>query len=391
MKRLLIFSLILMGLSALQPPANAQGIDFFQGTWEEALEEAKAQQKVIFVDAYAVWCGPCRRMANNVFTHSKVGSFYNENFINLKLDMEAEENMTFRQKYPVSAFPTLYYIDFTGEVVQQVRGAQDVEGFLNLGSAALNKIDRSEEFAESYEAGNRDPELVYNYVRALNQAGKPSLKISNDYLRDQEDLTTETNLRFILEATVEADSRIFGLLIKHRDAIENLVGEELVKQRIQFACENTAQKAAEYKTEMLLEEAQDKMKDHYSAQAKTFKIQSNLEYYLARRNDKEYLKAAKAYSKKSDPDDMDLLRLSQDLWKYFRENPKCAKAAEGFAKDASENSKQYLVKLHYALLLAENGKKDKAIDVARQALELAKTAGRGPTMQVENFLQQLEG
>ena len=66
-----------------------QGIDFHHGTWKEALAEAQKQDKLVFIDAYAKWCGPCKKMAKNVFTLSEVGDFYNENFINVKLDMEA--------------------------------------------------------------------------------------------------------------------------------------------------------------------------------------------------------------------------------------------------------------------------------------------------------------
>ncbi len=125
----------------------AQGIDFFHGTWQEALEAAKKQDRIIFVDAFAVWCGPCKRMANDVFTNERVGEFYNANCVNVKLDMERGEGLEFRKKYPVSAFPTLFYIDYNGEVVTQMRGAQDVNGFINLGQQALGKIDRSKGYA----------------------------------------------------------------------------------------------------------------------------------------------------------------------------------------------------------------------------------------------------
>lgn len=387
MKKILVAALLVLTSWSVQ----GQGIEFFEGTWEEALMEAQAQEKVIFVDAYAVWCGPCRRMANNVFTNSKVGEFYNEHFINLKLDMEQEEGMRFRQTYPVAAFPTLYYIDFNGEVVNQMRGAQDVEGFIRLGEVALNMIDRSANFAEAYENGDRSPELVYEYVKALNQAGKPTLKISNDYLREQDDLTTEQNLLFILEATVEADSRIFGLLVKHRDAIEALVGADAVQERILYASTNTAQKAADFKVESLLEEAQAAMKSHCPEMAKQFVLESNLEYYLARRDRSGYLKAAKAFGKKGDADTQEFYRMSQDLYAYFSEDAKCRKQAEAYAKKACEDSEQFFTYLHYARLLQESGKLDEAIEVAKQALELAKIAGRGPTIQVERFLQELEG
>ena len=108
MKSLIIILLAIAGISTIQ----AQGIEFFHGSWDEAIEEAKKQEKIIFVDAYAIWCGPCKRMAKNVFPDEKVGEFYNKHFINMKLDMERGEGLKFRKKYPVSAFPTLF-LDFT--------------------------------------------------------------------------------------------------------------------------------------------------------------------------------------------------------------------------------------------------------------------------------------
>ena len=105
-------SLLFLGVFSLFITSSsfAQGMEFFHGTLEEAKAKAKEEGKPIFVDAYAVWCGPCKRMAKQVFTTPEAGAFYNANFVNMKLDMERGEGLKFRQKYPVSAFPTLYYI-----------------------------------------------------------------------------------------------------------------------------------------------------------------------------------------------------------------------------------------------------------------------------------------
>ena len=46
----------------------SQGVDFKQITLKEALEQAKAQGKMVFVDCYTTWCGPCKMMAQEVFS-----------------------------------------------------------------------------------------------------------------------------------------------------------------------------------------------------------------------------------------------------------------------------------------------------------------------------------
>ncbi|MEL6972275.1 MAG: thioredoxin domain-containing protein, partial [Bacteroidota bacterium] len=129
--------LLLLALCLSLQLATAQGIDFFKGDWEAALAQAQSQDKLIFVDAYATWCGPCKRMAAEVFPDEKVGAFYNRNFVSLKIDMEAPENAEFAAKYPVAAFPTLYYMDAEGEVIQSVKGAQKSDQFIRTGANAL--------------------------------------------------------------------------------------------------------------------------------------------------------------------------------------------------------------------------------------------------------------
>ncbi len=371
-----------------------QGIEFFDGSWEEALEEGRKQDKIIFVDAYAVWCGPCKKMAKNVFPNEKVGAFYNKNFINMKLDMEKGEGLKFRQKYPVSAFPTLLYIDYDGKVIQQVKGAQQADGFIRLGKIALQQIDRSGQFAELYEKGDRDPELVFNYVRALNKAGKPSLQIANEYLHNQDDLSTEHNLRFILEAAVEADSRIFDLLVQYQDQIAQLEPEEKILEKIEQACGNTLNKAIEYQSENLFEEAKSKMKKHNPEKADKFVLKADMDFCETVGDTKAYLKACKNYANKVIKDNAEGLHaLAISIDKSFPDDTKAMSVAEKYAKEATELVDQYLYYYTYASILYKNKKKPEALKIANRSLELAKKekSNRMAVFSIEKLIQLIEG
>lgn len=386
MKIPLLIALSFLSLASL----HAEGIRFFEGTWDEAVAEAKRLDRIIFVDAYAVWCGPCKKMAADVFPDDKVGEFYNKNFINLKLDAEKGEGLKFREKYPISAFPTLFYIDYTGEVVQQVKGAQQIDGFIELGKKALTKIDRSQQYVAAYESGDRDPELVLNYVRALNKAGKSSIKISNEYLRSQKDLSTPFNLRFILEAAAEADSRIFDLLIERRTAIEALESAQVVKDRIREACEATAQKALEFRNRELLEEAIAKMKKYYPEKAASFRMSMEMDYWSAMGDVDKYIAACQQYAKtEAAKDEKALMGLGGALAQQFGHQPKAMQAAENFSKMAADKSTDYKTHLNYAGILMRNGKKDKALEAAQKALEMAKPHGDQAVRMVEFQIQQL--
>lgn len=129
---LLIITCLVSGVSFAQ-------MRFYEGKWAQALEKAKSENKLLFVDAYAVWCGPCRWMANNVFPNEDVAKFFNENFVNYKLDMEKGEGPKIAQAYKVTAYPTLLFIDGEGNVKHRVMGAQSVEDLISTGKLAVQK------------------------------------------------------------------------------------------------------------------------------------------------------------------------------------------------------------------------------------------------------------
>lgn len=387
--REMIFSVLALIVFSLT--TQGQGIEFFKGSWEEAVAMAKKEEKVIFVDAYATWCGPCKRMAKNVFTDNKVGDFYNKNFINVKLDMEKGDGLKFRQKYPVSAFPTLYYIDYTGDVVQKIKGALRVDDFINAGKNALKGIDRSAEFEAAYNEGDRSPELVHDYIKALNQAGRSSLKVTNEYLRDQENLNAEENLRVIYEGTVEADSRIFKLLIERRKAIELLYSKREVAEKIFDACNATVDKAVEYRSETLLEESIKKAQKHVPEMADAFEAEAKIKYYLDKEDAKAYLKACKKLSKTFDPDDRKAYHdLANSIMQNFPKNSKAGKMAEKMARKAAEGGDNLGYFLTYSSILLHNGKDDKALDAAMKAKTLAEQSeNRSVKLMVDEFIQKL--
>ncbi|MEL6391962.1 MAG: thioredoxin domain-containing protein [Bacteroidota bacterium] len=118
--------------------AQDAGISFEQDrSFAQLLEQAQQEDKLIFVDAYATWCGPCRMMDRSVFNQEEVGRFYNANFINLKLDVEKGEGPTLARQYRVRAMPTYIFINGDGEVVHTAMGAMTASRFLELGETAL--------------------------------------------------------------------------------------------------------------------------------------------------------------------------------------------------------------------------------------------------------------
>lgn len=121
--------------------ATEVGIKFFSGTWQEALTEAKDNDKLIFLDAYASWCGPCKLMSAKTFTDKSVGEFFNEKFVNYKMDMEKHtDGERLSSKFKLTAYPTLYFVDGSENVVHQSLGYMEPKQLISQGSIALEKM-----------------------------------------------------------------------------------------------------------------------------------------------------------------------------------------------------------------------------------------------------------
>ncbi|NUM32389.1 MAG: thioredoxin family protein [Bacteroidetes bacterium] len=140
-KKSTIILLIIFFSSAFQSKEKnkSKGIMFFKGTLKEAKAKAKKENKLIFIDCYATWCGPCKNMTKKVFIKKEVGEFYNQNFVCIKLDMETAEGETIGNKYSVEAYPTYLFIDNNGALKHKDLGYLDPDAFIALGKNALTK------------------------------------------------------------------------------------------------------------------------------------------------------------------------------------------------------------------------------------------------------------
>ena len=117
-----------------------KGIIFQTMSLEEAKALSKKTGKLIFIDIYASWCGPCKMMAQGPFQDEKVASVYNEAFINLKIDAEKDADGEFVSRaYAVSAYPTTVFIDGDGKLIKKFVGYRSEDNLLGDANIVLPK------------------------------------------------------------------------------------------------------------------------------------------------------------------------------------------------------------------------------------------------------------
>lgn len=141
---LLLGSILLFSSFNASKPINGNStivskeeIIFTEGSWSKALKMAEAEGKYIFVDAYATWCGPCKKMKATSFKDKKVAAFFNKNFINLAIDMEKGEGPALADQWGVEVFPTLYIFDAKGNLVLATEGFMNANQLINFAKKAV--------------------------------------------------------------------------------------------------------------------------------------------------------------------------------------------------------------------------------------------------------------
>lgn len=164
------FLLLLCFLCSFQLLCAQEGIQFYKGSFEDALAEARREGKLVFMDVYTPWCGPCLNMEEQVFSQYRVGEFYNRNFLNIKMDWESKEGKELAQRYRVASFPAFLFIDpGNGDVVHEHGGVQMVEVFLSIGKDAQEPEKRSSYLSRKYTEGNCSRVILLEYASYMAQ------------------------------------------------------------------------------------------------------------------------------------------------------------------------------------------------------------------------------
>ena len=216
---------------------------------------------MVFVDNYASWCGPCKVM-DRVFNEDQVGDYFNQHFINVKVDMEGSQGDDMLHDYGVVWLPTLLIIKGDGEVVSKidrlVTGAELIEiardaksGYSSTPVTVLAQNpfaqkergqveadfnpEEKERILYVYDdrASSGRPHIMYHeaYLHLQLLDGK-HMQVVRKYLSTQKDWTTEKNIKFIFDFLQDVISPEFGYFLSNRSRFEEVVGKEKVEQTI---------------------------------------------------------------------------------------------------------------------------------------------------------------
>ncbi|MFV0566309.1 MAG: thioredoxin fold domain-containing protein [Flavobacteriaceae bacterium] len=206
-KKILIFILLLpfLGIS--------QGINFEKGSFQQAFNKAKSENKVLFVDGYAVWCGPCKRMAQTVFLEEEVGAYFNTNFVSYKLDIEKGNGPKLKEKYGIQGLPGYVFIDANDEVVYRFDKAMPAAEFLKEAQNAMasaNDPDSVGRLAELYNSHKTNEAFVQKYLNKLLDVKTPNYTtVLEQFLKIQKTIP-ESGKAMVMLLVAHQQQIVFG-------------------------------------------------------------------------------------------------------------------------------------------------------------------------------------
>lgn len=148
--------------------SSALNIHFIEDDYPRAVEAAKTEQKLLFVDAWAPWCHTCVVMRETVFPQPQFADF-EKDVVFAAIDTEQSRNAAFLEQFPVQVLPTLLLIEpQSGRVLLQWLGSADATQFQSLITAAKSAATRQD--AGEAQSQNVNGRTILSLLSTLSRA-----------------------------------------------------------------------------------------------------------------------------------------------------------------------------------------------------------------------------
>lgn len=225
----LILALFLSGV------VGATGIKFEKLTLKQGLEKAKKENKKVFIDVYATWCGPCKYLTKSVFTDKDLGDFMNENFVCLKLDGELPDGESLMIDFDLNSYPTMLFLSPDKALEKKIVGAV---GASEIQRIAANVLDPEStaiyKLQKKYDAGNRDRVFMLEYIKEVLIEDMDAVSIAVDFVEHHPKLSLENEDDFLIfyltsdELSDENVKKFLGSIEKYNELHEEYASRKVL-------------------------------------------------------------------------------------------------------------------------------------------------------------------
>ncbi len=371
-----------------------EGIRFEKIPFKEILAKAKKENKLVFIDAMASWCGPCKMMEKNVFTKKEVADFYNSTFINATFDMEIGEGREIAQKYGVQSYPTYLFLNGDGQLISRNMGYMAESLFIDLGKEANAAVKNIGSLRERFDKGEKSPEFLINIIKLNSNSDYEFAKLASERYFENKKTKEFTKdelgyLLFFVKSYLDPNYKFF---VENKAEIIKVMTEEQYTQYDNFyKLQKLMTDAVDEKNKIIKEEFfmtnAEKLVGKEEADKALWRLKLN--FYEIQDLFPMYEKTALTYYADSEKfDTQDLLKAA---WIFSEKatNPNSLKKAQEWAEksvmrqETAENT--YIL----AKIYQKSGKMEEAKMFAEASLKLAQKTGNDSLL-AEKLLTELK-
>lgn len=385
-------TLLFIFICSCQIILKAEEIPFEKGDLNAAMKKAIVSKKILFVECYTTWCGPCKWMAKNVFTDNDVAKFYESNFVNIRLDMEKGEGLDFAKRYEVKVYPTYVFLDGEGVMIHKACGSKEAKEFIKDGMNALDPKRNLSGMQKIFESGERSSTFLKDYLTVLSAANMNADKVVNVYIEvsDKKELLTEENFNLLASFAKPGDNT-FAFIMSMKDNYAEVIGKEKINQFIEGNYLDVASMAGR-------KDAPDQLKNSFGELVQ-YKLENQDEIMAhmnwvysqaSKKHDNLYENAVKYIDGFKMDDANELNNAAWSFYESFGNDKEKMEKALTWIKKSVDLKKEYASMDTYANILYKMGKNEEAKDIAKDAIALGKE-NKEETGETENLLKQING
>lgn len=173
--QILFFALCLFSIACTQN--HPRETIYFQGSFDDALELANEENKLVFLDFYTVWCGGCKSYDRFVFADSIVQEYLKANYVFKSIDAEKGEGIDLKEQFEVAGYPTLVIADTNGDEIGRIVGFElefmdSTYLFIERVEDVANGIGTLRSMEQQFENDRSNPDLMRELIEAYKDYGK---------------------------------------------------------------------------------------------------------------------------------------------------------------------------------------------------------------------------
>lgn len=310
-----IYSTLLALLAATSLMAQGMIFEPDGTTLEQASVKAKAEKKLIFLDCYTDWCGPCKKMAREVFPDPKAGEFMNPRFINLKINMESEYGAPLAKKLQISAYPTFVIFNAEAQEIGRLVGGSPVDDFIAK-VKDKSQDNTSADLETRWKNGDRDPQFLKQYLATLTSAYKSddANDVAEAILKGNESkIATDAELRSIFMRNINNPfSDVFQYVVKNPNVITDVMGTNAYEMKVNSVLSNYQRNLINEEDgkatldQQKFDQYVDLLKDMNVPQADHYRLTTLITYYEKKQDFDNYIACVKEYLANTELDANDM-------------------------------------------------------------------------------------